>query len=79
MAAAMPLNMGVVECRRCQCARMLYDQTAGRTMPLRLFGAPESTGLWASSASSGWHAGQTMGRLVDGLVLEDEARDLAET
>ena len=60
-------------CRRFQCARMLFDQTAERFVVLRkLFGGADDGDLCSSSARLGWHAGQAIGRFVEpGFVWSD--------
>jgi hypothetical protein len=65
-------------CKRAQCARMLYDQTAGRFVDLReLFGGADDGGLCSFSARLGWHYGQAIGRFVVGFVWRDFESALA--
>ena len=60
MAVARPRGMSVVECRRAQCARMVYDHTAGRFLALRFCVAVKPAGWCASSARLGWHIWHTL-------------------
>jgi hypothetical protein len=73
MSVTRPSGMMLLgACKRAQCARMLYDQTAGRFVDLReLFGGADDGDLCSSSARLGSHAGQAIGRFVEGFVWSD--------